>query len=122
MIALQLVPVVLSLIVLGAHFLRAGNIIVVAAVLVVLGLLFVRRPWAARVAQSALVFGTMVWCQTLVALVAERAQSGQPATRMAIILGTVVVVTFVSVLLLQAGALRRRYRIGQTETTDGDAM
>lgn len=113
MIALQLAPVVLSLVVLGAHFLRAGNIVVVTVVVVVLGVLAVRRPWAARVAQSTLVFGTMVWCQTLVQLVVERTQSGKPAVRMAIILGTVVLVTFVSVLLLQVGALRQRYRIGQ---------
>jgi hypothetical protein len=47
-IGLQLLPAVLSLMVLRAHFLRAGNVALIALVCVALGLLGVRRPAAAR--------------------------------------------------------------------------
>ncbi len=81
MIALQLLPVVLSLLVLGAHFLRAGNLVLIAAALVLLALLAVRRPWAARVVQVALVLGALEWMRTLVQLASFRAQTGQPYLR-----------------------------------------
>ena len=41
--ALFLAPVVISIAVLGAHFLRYGNVIGVAASLVLIGLVFLRR-------------------------------------------------------------------------------
>jgi hypothetical protein len=115
MVALQLLPVILSLIVLAAHFFRAGNLVLVVAILSVGGIAFVRRRWAARVAQSTLIFGALVWGHTLLRLTSERMQLGQPAARMAIILGTVLLMTLLSAWLLQVGALRRRYGIGQRD-------
>lgn len=109
MIGLQLLPVVLSLLVLGAHFLRAGNIAMVAAVLVVLGLLGVRRRWAARVVQAALLLGAVEWVRTLVDLVALRTQAGQPVLRLVLILGGVALVTGLSALVFRAAGLRSRY-------------
>jgi hypothetical protein len=109
LIALQLVPVVLSLIVLGAHFLRAGSLILVAGVLCLLGLLGVRRPWAARTVQVALLLGALEWARTLVSLVGQRAQAGQPMTRLALILGGVALVTGLSALMFRAGRLRAWY-------------
>lgn len=52
MILLQLLPVVVSLLVLGAHFLRGGHVVFVALVIGTLALLGVRRRWAARVVQG----------------------------------------------------------------------
>jgi len=59
MTALQLTPVVLSLLVLGAHFLRPGNFIMVAVVAIVVGLLAVPRRWAARTVQAALLLAAL---------------------------------------------------------------
>jgi len=108
-IGLQLLPVVLSLIVLGAHFLRAGNVALVALVCVVLGLLGVRRPAAARLVQAALVLGAMEWLRTLVILAAWRAESGQPVVRLTFILGSVAVFTGLSALVFQAARMRSWY-------------
>ena len=72
MIALQLLPVVFSLIVLGAHFQRAGNAALVGLVCIALLLLGVRRPLAARVIQAVLVLGSMEWLRTLASLAAWR--------------------------------------------------
>jgi len=50
--ALFLLPVVLSIAVLGAHFMRYGNVIGVMASLALIGLVFLRRAWVVRVIQA----------------------------------------------------------------------
>ena len=112
MIALQMVLVVLSLLVLGAHFLRAGALPVVAAVILLIVLLFVRRPWTARVVQVVLVLGTLEWLRTLYNLVSARIEVGQPFVRLAAIMGAVAAVTLLAALALQKGALGRAYGLG----------
>ena len=101
--------VVLSLLVLGAHFLRYGNDIGVALSLAPIALLFVRKPWAARVVQIILVLGAIEWATTLVGLVQMRMAQGLPATRLAIILGTVIVVTAAAALLFETQTMKRIY-------------
>ena len=64
MVALLLLPVVASLLVLAAHFLRSGNIALVVLVLVFMALLAVRRRWAARLVQVALLLGAVEWVRT----------------------------------------------------------
>ena len=105
------VPVVLSLVILGAHFMRDGYSIVVFRLLALIALLFVRRPWVARLTQVVLTLGALEWVRTLYELLQVRAASGQPATRMTLILGIVVVVTFCSALLFQSPVLKRIYRM-----------
>ena len=119
MIGLQLLPVVLSLIVLGAHFLRSGSVVMVAIVLGVLGLLFVRRLWAARTVQAALLLGVVEWVRTLARLAAWRAQEGQPALRLVLILGSVALLTGLSALVFRAGRVRSWYEPGQAQVSGG---
>lgn len=102
--------VVLSLVVLGAHFLRDGNEAGVALSLAPVALLFVRKPWAARVVQLVLILGAIEWTRTLYELVQVRSAQGMPATRMAIILGAVVVVTAASALLFETPTMKRIYK------------
>lgn len=109
--ALFLALIVLSLAVLGAHYLRYGNVPGVATALALIGLLFVRRPWAARVIQVALVLGAVEWAYTLYELVQIRMAQDAPAARMAAILGVVIAVTLASALLLQTKAMQRLYRL-----------
>src|SRR5512140_2245025 len=96
---LLLLPAALAALVLAAHFLRAGNPVLMLAALALIALMFVRRAWAARVIQLGLVLGTLEWVSTLVLLVSVRRHTGQPFTRMAIILGTVAAVTATSTVL-----------------------
>lgn len=111
MVALLLTPVVLSLLVLAAHFLRAGEIPLVVASLALLILLAIRKPWAARLLQVALVLGALEWALTLTRLANIRAQMGMPGTRMTIILGVVAAFTFGSALLFHTQRLGRFYRL-----------
>lgn len=112
---LLFLPVILSLVVLGAHFMRYGNWIAVCGALVLLALLVVRQPWVARLMQVALVLGALEWVRTLYELAQMRAALGEPYTRMAIILGVIAAVTFCSALLFQSPVLKRVYGLDRRE-------
>jgi len=115
---LLLVPTGLSALVLAAHFLRAGNLVLLLASLSLVVLMFVRRPWAARLIQLGLLLGALEWLWTLVFLVGARRQWGQPFIRLAVILGVVTVVTAASTLCFRTRALRRHFRlVGPAATT-----
>lgn len=103
------IPVVLSSLVLGAHFLRFGNWLGVYAALLLIALLFLRRPWVARLMQLVLVLGTLEWLRTMYELANIRALHGEPYGRMLVILGVVAAVTFCSALLFESKALRQIY-------------
>jgi len=118
--ALLYVPIVLSLLVLGAHFLREMSAVGVVVSIAMIGLLFVRRHWAARVVQVVLILGTVEWLYTLYMLASLYAVRAQPATRMIIILGSVAFVTFASALLFQTRPLRRIYRLDTARRSGGE--
>ena len=105
------VPIVLSLLVLGAHFMRYGNNIGVAGVLVLILMLFIRQWWVARLVQIALLLGALEWSYTIWELVQLRAAHDIPYVRMVAILGTVAVVTLCSALLFQTTTLKKVYRL-----------
>jgi hypothetical protein len=105
------VPVVLSLVVLGAHFMRYGHSAGVVGSIVLIALLFVRQPWVARLIQIALVLGALEWLWTLFGLVQVRTAMGQPFLRMTVIIGVVAAVTLISALLFQTSALKKIYKL-----------
>ena len=115
--ALLLAPVVLSIAVLGAHFMRYGNVIGVTVSLVLIGLVFLRRAWVARLIQAALVLGALEWTHTLYQLVQIRMAQGAPTVRMAVILGVVIVITLGSALLFQTKTLQRMYGLHGCDET-----
>lgn len=102
--------VVLSLVVLAAHFLRYGNVGGVAVSLAPIALLFVQKPWTARVVQVVLILGAIEWVHTIYELVQLRSAQGMPAARMVIILAVVVVLTVASALLFQTQTMKRIYQ------------
>ncbi len=108
---LPYLPVVLSLVILGAHFMRYGNSIGVIGALLLIALLIIRRPWVARLMQVVLIFGALEWVRTLYELAQVRAALGQPYGRMRLILGIVAAVTFCSALLFQSPVLKKLYRL-----------
>ena len=117
---LRLLPVVLSLLLLGAHFLRAG-ITPLAAALVALAVLApVPRPWMARLVQVALVVGGFEWIRTLFMNIATRSDLGEPWMRMALILGGVALFTFGSLLVFRSPALRVRYGLDEQAPAAGE--
>jgi len=107
--ALRLLPVVLALVVLAAHFYRGQLWLPFGATVALLPFLFIRAPWAARVLQAALVIGALEWIRTAAVLIALRQSMGQPWTRLAVILGVVALATGLCALIFQSRAIKRRF-------------
>jgi hypothetical protein len=111
MLFLQLVPVILSLVVLAAHFSRHGQPMLMFLSLALIGFLAVPRLWTARLLQVALLLGAVEWVWTLIILARVRAEHGLPATRMAIILAAVAILTAASALVFRTRRSRARFRV-----------
>lgn len=90
------VPLVLSALIMAAHFYRAGQVAVATIVLIAPLLLVTRELAAVRVLQLLLVLGAGEWMRTAYVIAQHRAAAGEPFTRMLVILGAVAVVTLLS--------------------------
>ena len=104
--------ILLSLAVLGAHFLRDGNMPLVVACLILIALLPVRSILIARLAQLALVLGSIEWLWTLYRLLEVRIALGQPYMRMVVILAVVAALTLSAALAFRTRTLTDFYRSG----------
>jgi hypothetical protein len=98
----------LALLLLAAHFFRAGLTPLAALCATAVGLLFVRATWATRTLQAVLALGTFEWIRTAWVFATARAAAGQPYGRLLVILGLVAVVTVVAALALRGTASRRQ--------------
>lgn len=101
----------LAFLVLGAHFLRRGQLVFVAAALLLLALLFVPRRWAARAVQAGIVAATVVWIRTAAGFIGERMSAGLPYTRLAIILVAVTLGTAACLLVFRSARVKRFFRL-----------
>ena len=109
MTALLLLAPALALATLAAHFYRAAAWPLVLACLLLIALLGLRRAWAARLVQAALLLGAIEWARTAALLVQQRATLGQPWLRLLLILVAVALLTAAAALAFRASRLRRRY-------------
>lgn len=109
---LRLLPAILSLLLLGAHFSRHNLSLLIVVPLVLLGLLFLCEPWVARLVQWVLVLASLEWLRTAVVLALQRQDQGMPWARSAVILGAVCVFSLASALVFRSAGLRARYRLG----------
>ncbi len=110
---LLLLPVILSALVMGAHFLRGGHLGGVLFCLAALFLLTIREAWAARLMQLLLLLGALVWIWTMVDLAGIRRSLGEPWIRMAVILSSVALFTAASGLVFQTARMKLRYSRGE---------
>mgnify|MGYP001547979985 CR=1 FL=1 len=105
-VVLRLIPVILSAILLAAHFSRAGLPSISLLALGLPFLLLVRKPWAARTVQLALVLGGLEWLRAAWGYVQQRMALGEPWTRLLVILGAVALLTWASALVFRSPRLR----------------
>ena len=110
--AVRLLPVILSLLLLAAHFYRAGHVVMTGLCLAVPLLLFLRKPWVPRLFQLLLILGAIEWLRSLYFFAAMRIAWEQPWTRLAIILGSVALFTALSALVFSSRKLRNFYSGG----------
>jgi len=109
----RLLPVILSILLLAAHFFRAGDNLYVLVLLILLPLLVIKKSWVPWLLQVALVLGAVEWLRTLMFVAQMRIEFGMPWTRMAIIMGAVAMFTAFSSLVFRGKALRKRYSGGK---------
>jgi hypothetical protein len=98
-----------ALMLLAAHFFRAGSMPVAVLCLLSIALCHVRRPWAARVLQIVLALGVIEWIRTTWIFASARAAEGEPYARLLAILGAVALVTALAAVALQGRAARRHF-------------
>ena len=106
---IRLLPVILSLLLLAAHFYRAGQVVVTALCLALPLLLLLRKSWVPRLFQVLLVLGALEWLRALYGFAAMRIAFGEPWTRLALILGAVALFTALSGMVFKNRALRDYY-------------
>lgn len=94
---------------LGAHFLRAGNVLMMALCVAAPLLFLWRKRWSLVLLQILAYGAALTWIAVAYQLVELRQRSGQPWTVAAIILGSVAVFTFAAGLLLNSRAIKDRY-------------
>ncbi len=97
---IKTLPAALASILLGAHFLRAGNSVVVLYCVALLIFCFIRRPSFRAVVRGSLALGVIVWLVTAMQIVAAKSGAGLPAGRSLVILLGVATFTAVALWLL----------------------
>jgi hypothetical protein len=107
----RLAAPILAFLLLGASFLRAGSELLVAACALLIMVLAVPRPWAARLAQLALLLAAVRWLWMSWTLAGLRAAAEAPFIRMAAILLTVAAFTFLAALVFRSRRLQGYYQL-----------
>jgi polyferredoxin len=112
MTAVYLIPIVLSSLLLGAHFFRSSNIgLTLLCVFAPLALL-IRRFWIIRAFQLTLIVGGLIWIYTAYNIMQWRISAGQPWIRTAVILGAVALFTIGSAYAFEINKVKAKYRNG----------
>jgi len=108
----RLLPALLALLVLLAHFYRAGLAFLVPVCIGLTALLFVRLAWVPRVVTLALLLAAAEWLRTLAVLAGARIEAGQPFVRLVVILAGVALLTLLGAWPLRSARVREWYRGG----------
>jgi hypothetical protein len=109
MTGFALTSVILSFVLLAAHFSRHDIPVLMVLALLAPFLLFGRRPWVARLLQLLLALGALEWVRTAAVLAARRIDAGEPWLRMVLILAAVALVTGSAAALLRSPHVRARF-------------
>jgi hypothetical protein len=98
-----------AVLLLGAHFLRAGSVLLVALCLATPLLFLWRKGVSLILLQIAAYVAAATWLEAAFRLVELRQRIGQPWTLAAVILGAVALFTLASGLLLNSRSIKERY-------------
>jgi lysylphosphatidylglycerol synthetase-like protein (DUF2156 family) len=108
---LRIVLFAIAALLLGAHYYRAGNLLLVAFCLAS-PLLFFHKRRRSLILLQALAYGAAaIWVEAAIRLVEFRQQMGRPWMAAAIILGAVALLTLAAGLLLNSRAIAQRYPV-----------
>jgi hypothetical protein len=100
---------IIAALLLGAHFLRTGNLVMVALCLAAPLLFLWRSRWSLLLLQALAYCAAAGWVAVAIQLVQLRQQLGQPWTAAVVILSAVALLTLIAGLLLNSRAIKERY-------------
>lgn len=99
---LFVLPAIVSLLILAAHFLHnGGNFLLVIPCLALCLFLFSHNRWMLYIVQIALILATIEWIFTAIDIVQVREQTGLPYMRAAIIISSVAALNLIAAVLLR---------------------
>jgi hypothetical protein len=104
-----MILLILSFVILGAHFLRSGNWLVMVICVLAPLLLIVRKRWSLLVVQLFAYVGAGIWINTALVLSRKRIIAGAPWGRLVLIMGLVALFTALSGYLLNAPGVKEKY-------------
>jgi len=104
-----IIPLVVSCLFLGAHFLRSGNFIVSVLFILMPFLLLIKKRWILYIIQIFIYIGGGIWINTAIFLMRKRLTMGLPWHKPIIILGAIAVFTVFSGLLLNLKGVKVKY-------------
>lgn len=107
---LRIFPLILSCLMMSAHFYRHFNYPLMAISLLVPFLLLIKKRWALYVIQVLALAGAGVWVNTIVVIADARISYGTPWIRMAVILGAIAIFTLCSGLLMNLKKIKEKYK------------
>lgn len=108
---IRIIPLIVASLLLSAHFLRAGNLVLAVICVLFPLLLFIKRRWSWMVVQVFAYVGVAIWGYTTFSIVQQRIYWGIPWVRVVLILGGVAAFTAWAGLLLNASKVKERYFI-----------
>jgi hypothetical protein len=110
MIIVRLVPLILSTLLIAAHFMRFYGLEAAVAGLLLLGTLFVRHQWILRFWQGVLAVAAIIWIDTTYGIVQFRQELNQPWLRLMIIMSAVIAFTVFSGFWLENKRIKAFYQ------------
>ncbi|MCF7808181.1 MAG: hypothetical protein K9M49_00170 [Candidatus Marinimicrobia bacterium] len=97
---------------LSAHFSRAGSPVLMVLVLGIPFLFFIKKSWVIQMLQVVAYAGTIIWLFSTYEHVIQRVTSGDDWLRLMIIMFTVAVYTAWTGYFLTVGTFKENYGIG----------
>jgi hypothetical protein len=104
-----MIPFMFAALLLGAHFLRSGHILLVIVCLASPLLFLIRKRRSLQLLQCLIFAGALVWLHTVYVLMQQRIAAGAPWVRMFLILSAVAAYTLLSGILLRSPSVWKRY-------------
>ena len=109
MIFLRLIPVILSFLILGAHFSRLSlNSLMLLSILFPF-LLFIKKAWIPKLFQLTLILAALEWLRSLYIYIQAYEDAGKSWTIVLLIMGGIALFTALSGLIFKNKSVRNKY-------------
>jgi hypothetical protein len=105
----RVIPIIIAALLLAAHFLRAGNLLLTAVCGLMPLLLLIKKRWSVWALQLFAFAGVVIWLGVAITIVRQRIMLGDSWLRVLFILGGVALFTAAAGLLLNSAAVKERY-------------